>query len=176
MTATCEQVQAFVVDETAAPPIDLEVHLARCSECRDVKRAHAAALLLRGVAVGVVTRPRIEPIRRRAGIVAGLALVVTGAVGLARLGAAPLPLLDEPRVSAPWVEAAPLLVVDEEAEWRALTGLAQTVTAASQAEPARDDLTYHGFGALPGWLAPQTNRPVHALGRAISPVVLTREY
>jgi hypothetical protein len=176
MTATCEQVQAFVVDETAAPPADLEAHLALCPECRDLKRAHAAALLMRGVEVGIVSRPRIEHIRRRAGIVAGLALVVTGAVGLARLGAAPLPLLDAPRESAQWFEATPLVVVDEEAEWRALTGLAQTVTAASQAEPSRDDLTYRSFGALPGWLAPQTNRPVRALGRAISPVVLTREY
>jgi hypothetical protein len=172
---TCATTQHFLLDETAPRPADLDAHLATCADCRDLQRAHATALHLRGLAPSTPTRIRRDLVQRRAGITFGLLLAVGAGAGLVQLRApreAPVTVNEGPVPPRPEGE---LPVVDVDAEWRALVGLHAAVAQSAHADPTREDRTYRRFGALPAWLAPQTTRPLHALGRTLSPVVQTPE-
>jgi hypothetical protein len=189
----CEAVQAYLVDESAPRPADLAAHLEGCGACRDFRRAQATAFALRGASPRLTARLPLARVQRRAGIAAGLALMAFGGVGLARLGASPLPVplvealprghdgselarrVDERLLEGAVSVATPEERRSAEAAWRALVSAQRAVAAVSQADPTREDATYRAFGQLPHWLAPVTTQPVRALGRAISPVVRTTE-
>lgn len=160
---TCDDLQAHLVDETQRPPPNWEAHFASCPDCQVFRRAHTAALQLRGASVLPARRVNRSAIARRAGILGAFALVVTGAVGLVWV-----PLAT--RATQPTELVVVEQPVDDDASWAEMLALQAKTDAALNSDPVTVDASYQPFGDLPEWLAPRQVRPLEAVGTALSPI------
>lgn len=186
---TCEHFEAFIIDETLRKPDGFDEHVAGCAGCRTLKAGHLRALALDGRSPRLAMRLPMARLTRRAGIVFGLALAVTGSAGLYALDRdevsapvrpnelaraderVPLPL----EGSLPVVQPSSPTPEEADASWNALIALRDSVALDSSRNPRVDDAAYRAFGSLPQWVAPTTTRPIRSLGRAASPIVYTSE-
>lgn len=163
---TCNDLQAHLVDETQRPPLEWETHFASCLDCQAFRRAHFAALQLRGASARSARRVNRSAIARRAGILGAFALVVTGAVGLVWV-----PLATQAtQLTEPLAVEQPVQLIDDDASWAELLALQAKNDAALKTNPVTTDASYQPFGELPDWLAPRPVHPLEAVGTALSPI------
>ncbi len=142
----CNRVVEAILDEAAPRPPGMEAHLGACAACRELRDAHAAALLLGGIA-GPAAAPVdaasvVRRARRRRRVRAGAAAVLV-AVALALW----LPRLAwrGPDRVAPGADFS-------------LAALSSEVWSYTQRDVAREDPVLLAFGELPRWLAPPPSR------------------
>lgn len=173
----CELTEQALIDESLPRPEGFEAHVASCERCGALAAAHREALRLRGATLSVSRRRPLAQVRRRAGIVGGLLLALSGGVGLVALE-----LSDEPAPARELVvdvrpEQEPMLVAPSqpEGELFALAALQAFVSADVARDPREDATAERVFGQLPRWTAPRRTQPMRSLGRAASPVVFTSE-
>jgi hypothetical protein len=178
---SCQNVRDFLVDETAPRPADLDAHLSTCLECRAVKAGHLRALSLRGATLPSRTA-ELAAVRRQVSAVGAVALALSALGGLVWLEW-PTPAVEAPLTVLATPEFAPVTVevstdADDEqaaAQRATLRVLTASARAPLDTTPLTRDATYASFGRLPLWLAPATTRPLHSLGRAVSPLVRRSE-
>ncbi len=175
---SCHDVRDFLVDETAPRPADLDAHLSTCLECRAVKAGHLRALSLRGATLPSRTA-ELAVVRRQVSLVGAAALAVVALLGLVWVewptppGENPVAVVVSPEFAPVTVEVS---TADDEAQQAAaLRSLTASARAPLGTTPLTRDASYATFGRLPLWLAPATTRPLHSLGRAVSPLVRRSE-
>ncbi|MFZ5444255.1 MAG: hypothetical protein ACOZQL_29935 [Myxococcota bacterium] len=175
----CDVVQAAILDEALPRPSELEAHLESCAECRAVAAAHRSALRLSGARPSLGARRPLPEVRRRAGAVVGLAIAFVGAVGwwwLEATAPAPRPVeLATTPVEREGVQHVVAEAPAPEAGLFALAALQLDVELTLRRDPRRDPLASKIFGALPEWTEPTRTRPLRALGKFASPLVVTQE-
>jgi hypothetical protein len=185
---SCQDFEAFVLDETLPKPAGHDAHVAGCESCRALKAGHRAALRLHGVAPRRTARLPTERVVRRASIAAALTLVLGGSAGLVALEAwRPAPPAE---VALPEVAVDPRAAVEEPAllapalpdeappvddAWAGLAELHAAVATATTTDPRDDEVLSRAFGPLPEWVAPTKTYPLRALGAAVPHLVYTSE-